>query len=267
MKPWKAQKFFGDVVYDLRSRGLLPVVILLVVAMIAVPVLIARGGSSSSSGTLQPASVTAHTAPEAERAVVSYAPAGLRNYKSRLDDLSPKNPFRQPPSAAPSAAAASQLTSTAPGTGAAPVSTAPLSGGAGSTGGGGTGGGSSTGTSRTSHHLYLFHSVADLSFGDASQPLVRHAKIKTYAMLPNDTAPVLVYLGSTLDEKHALFSVSKYTDQLSGDGSCAPGPGDCALLSLGPGQTEEMVYAGDGKTYRLKINKINRVIIKNPSGN
>ena len=47
MKPWKIQKFFEDVVYDLRNRGLLPVVILLVVALVAVPVLISRGGSDS----------------------------------------------------------------------------------------------------------------------------------------------------------------------------------------------------------------------------
>jgi hypothetical protein len=265
MKPWKVQKLFGDVVYDLRSRGLLPVVILLVVAMIAVPMLISRGGDSSSSGSLQSASATAHTAPEAEQAVVSYSPPGIRDYKSRLNDLSPKNPFRQPAgsSASASASAASQLSSsvTAPATSAPTSSTAPVS-----SGGSSTGGGSGTGTS-TTHHFYLFHSVADLSFGDVTQPLVRHEKTKTYAMLPSEAAPVLVYLGSTLDEKRALFSVSKYTDQLSGPGTCTPGPTDCSLLALAPGQTEDMVYAGDGKTYRLKINKITRVIVKNPSGN
>ncbi len=42
MKPWKAQKFFGDVVYDLRSRNLLPVVVMLVVAIVAVPVLVSK---------------------------------------------------------------------------------------------------------------------------------------------------------------------------------------------------------------------------------
>ena len=49
MRPWKVRKFFGDVVYDLRSRGLLPVLILLVVALIAVPILISRGSSDSSA--------------------------------------------------------------------------------------------------------------------------------------------------------------------------------------------------------------------------
>ena len=35
MKLWKVQKFFSDVVYDMRSRNLLLVAILLIVAIIA----------------------------------------------------------------------------------------------------------------------------------------------------------------------------------------------------------------------------------------
>jgi hypothetical protein len=93
MKPWKIQKFFGDIIYDLRSSGLLPVVILLLVAIVAVPALISRGNhDSSSAASLQPTAGT--VAPEAERAVVSYDP-GIRDYKKRLNDLSPKDPFRQ----------------------------------------------------------------------------------------------------------------------------------------------------------------------------
>jgi hypothetical protein len=254
MKPWKVQKFFGDVVYDLRSRGLLPVVILLVVAMIAVPMLIARGSDGSSDSPLQATAAAAKAAPETERAVVSYKP-GVREYKKRLDDRSATNPFKQPK--VNSAAADSQLNSTV----------TPTSTGSTSSSSTGVSSGSSTGSTSTgtiTRHFYLFHSVADLSFGEVSQPLVRHKKTKNYAMLPNQTAPVLVYLGSTLDEKRSLFSVSKYTEQLTGAGTCAPGPTDCSLLAIGPGQTEDMVYQGDGKTYRLKINKINRVVIKNP---
>ena len=45
VKLWKVQKFAGDVVYDLRSRNLLLPVIGLLIALVAVPVLIAKGGS------------------------------------------------------------------------------------------------------------------------------------------------------------------------------------------------------------------------------
>ncbi|MFL5906487.1 MAG: hypothetical protein ACJ75Z_02675 [Solirubrobacterales bacterium] len=254
MKLWKVRKVFGDLVYDLRSRGLLPVVILLVVAMIAVPMLISRGGSSSSSGPLQPTSATGKTAPEAEQAVVSYSPAGLRNYKSRLDRLSPKDPFRQPEVPAVSAAAASQLTS-----GVAPPTVSSSSSSSSVAPSTGASTGVSTGSTRTTttHRLYLYRSVADISVGDVSQPLQRHKHIPAFSSLPDQVTPVMIYLGSSLDRKRAYFSISKSAAQPTGQGTCVPSPTDCSLLSLAVGQSADMVYSTDGKTYRVKVNKIN----------
>jgi hypothetical protein len=257
MKPWKAQKFFGDVVYDLRSRGLLPVVILLVVAMLAVPMLIARGGSSSSSGSLQPAAVTAETAPEAEHAVVAYTPAGLRDYKSRLDDLSPKNPFRQAPTSSPSAAAASQLSSTAPGTGAETASSTPVSGG-GSTSGGDTTSGGSTGGGKKKHKTRYSYSVTVMA-GDVDATLTPFRHIAAMTPLPSQTSSVLVYYGLNGDNKRALFLVSNKVDALNGPGSCVPAPDDCSLLSLAPGESEDLHYTKDGHTYRVVVAEIKRV--------
>jgi hypothetical protein len=257
MKLWKVQKFFGDLVYDLRSRGLLPVVILLLVAMVAVPILLMRGSSSSPPPAVPASAVPNKADAQAQTAVVSYTPPALRDYKERLGDHASKNPFAQPAEAAEAEAAATALNSTVP----TPSGSASGSASAGPPVSGGSG---STGTA-TTQRIFFFHSVADVSFGEVTQPLQRHKTLKTYAFLPSQTAPVLVYLGSTLDEKRALFSVSKYTDQLTGQGTCAPGPTDCSLLALGPGETEDMVYAGDGKTYRVKVNSIQRKIIK-PQG-
>jgi hypothetical protein len=264
MKPWKVQKFFGDVVYDLRSRGLLPVVILVGVAMVAVPVLISRGGGSSSA-SLQPTAGTMKTPPEIERAVVSYAPPGVRDYKKRLNDLTAKDPFHQ--QFAPSAAAQSKLQSTVPvqadsggvssssTSSSSAVSSAPSSGGS-------SGSDTSSGTTKT--RRYYFYSVADLSVGDVTQPPTRHKKIKAFTPLPDQVAPVMIYLGSSVDGKQAYFSISKSVTQITGPGSCSPSPTDCSLLVLRPGQAEDMVYATDGKTYRVKVNKINRVVTKKP---
>jgi len=267
VKPWKIQKFFGDVVYDLRSRRLLPVVILLLVAMFAVPVVISRGGGSSSAGPLQPSSASVRPSPEAETAVVTYHAPGLRSYKRRLNDLSAKDPFHQEiPKAA---ASASQLNSmvVTPSSGAsassssAPPSTSRLGGAApsGASAGSGAGTTTSTSTRTTSHRFFLIHSVADVSFGDSSQPLARHKKLKNYASLPYPDAPVLIYLGSTLDQKKALFAVSRNTDQVTGDGACIPDPNDCSLLAVAPGQTADMVYGPNGKSYRLVVNDIRLV--------
>ena len=53
MKLWKLQKFAGDVVYDLRSKNLLLPAVALLVALVAVPVLIARSGSDGSAGAVR----------------------------------------------------------------------------------------------------------------------------------------------------------------------------------------------------------------------
>lgn len=261
MKPWKVQKFFGDIVYDLRSRGLLPVVALLVVAMVAVPMLLTRGGGGSVSSSSQ-AAATTQTPPETEQAVVSYSPPGLRDYKKRLDGLSPKNPFHQPP--APSAAAASQLNSTV----ATPTATASTTSSTSSTSSAppsvstGSGSVSGSGSGRTTVHRYVYYSVADLSVGDTSQPLARHKHLQPFTSLPDQIAPVMIYLGSSLDGKRVYFSISRSADQLTGPGTCVPSPTDCSLLALNAGQAEDMVYSVDGKTYRVKINRINRVVSK-----
>ena len=95
MKLWKIQKFFGDIVYDLRSRNLLLPAIALIAAIVAAPILISKSGSSSepvsSPPSLDQTGASAH--PENEAAVVAYHPAGLRNYKRRLNELAKKNPF------------------------------------------------------------------------------------------------------------------------------------------------------------------------------
>jgi hypothetical protein len=257
MKLWKVQKFFGDVVYDLRSRRLLPLAIGLLVAIIAVPILISRGSSSSPPPTVQPAAASAETAPEIRNAVVGYDP-GIRDYKRRLNDLSPKDPFQQ--QVHKSASVASQLNSTAV-TPTQPSSSTGTSGSASTSTGSSSTGGSET---RTTHQVRYFHSVADLSVGEAGQPLTRHKQLKNFTPLPSETSPVLVYLGSTLDQKKAIFSVSKYADQFSGTGTCGPTPSECQLLVLTVGASEQIVYTADGKTYEVKINAIRRVYTKQP---
>lgn len=252
MKPWKVQKFFGDVVYDLRSRGLLPVVIVLLVAMVAVPMLISRGSrDSSSAASLQPTAGTVAPAPEGERAVVSYIP-GIRDYKKRLNDLSPKDPFRQ--QFAHSAAAASQLNST--------VSTATPTGSASSTSESSTttstgGGSSSTGKKKKAKPVSVTYQV-DVLAGDVNAALTPFKNVASMTPLPSQSAPAVIYFGLTSDHKQAMFLVSNRVDSLNGPGTCVPAPDDCALLTLAPGQSEDLLYTQDGKTYRLVVARIKR---------
>jgi hypothetical protein len=89
--------FLEDLYYDLKDRRLLPLVALAIVAIVAVPVLLSGGadhaeppaaadggGSASASASGAEASLT-----------VVRATPGLRDYRKRLRDRSPTDPFKQ----------------------------------------------------------------------------------------------------------------------------------------------------------------------------
>jgi hypothetical protein len=261
MKAWKVQKFFGDVAYDLRSRGLLPVVALLLVAMVAVPVLISRGNKSQPASSLQPTSAAVTPSPMTENAVVSYSP-GVRNYKQRLNDLSAKDPFQQQfAHSAQSAAQASALATSAPTSGAsvaAPPSTSgTVSSGPGASTGttGSTGGGSGGKKKKSNKVTYQVNVLA----GNVNSTLTPFNDVAMMTPLPSQTTPVVLYYGLTSDNKQAQFLVSNKVTTANGPGSCIPSPDDCALLTLGPGQSEDLAYAADGQTYRIVVAAIKTI--------
>jgi len=273
MKLWKIQKFFGDVVYDLRSRRLLPVVILLVLALVAVPVLISQTGNGSSNASIKPASGSANAVPETERAVMAYLPSGIRNYKKRLDDQSAKNPFRdQFSQPAAAASASSQLNSTVTPPAAVGASSAV---GTSSTVGAGSGGSATSGSTtltgpgdgsgsggtkkkqKKSKKTTYSYSVSVYA-GDVSAPLTSFPKIAPLTMLPSQDSSVVLFYGLSTDHKLALFLVSNKVDGLTGPGSCLPAPDDCSLLALPAGASEDLHYSKDGKTYRIAVAQIKR---------
>jgi hypothetical protein len=265
MKLWKLQKFFGDVVYDLRNKGLLPVVILLVVAMVAVPVVISRGGSDSSSPSATPTAAMTQQAPETEQAVLAYSPAGLRKYKERLKGLSPKDPFRQQFDAAAATAAASALESTVPTIGGTTETSSSSTIGPTEVSGGDTGSSPATSTGGTkkkskkkkSSTNYFYE--PSLLMGEVNAPtLTPYNKVQPMTALPSPELPVVVYFGLNSDNKRALFLVSNRVTSVSGQGTCIPAPDDCSLLYLAKGQSEDLSYSVDGKTYRLSVADIKR---------
>jgi hypothetical protein len=276
MKLWKIQKFFGDVVYDLRQRGMLPIVLLLLVGMVAVPFLITGGGSTSSSPAGEAViEEAAELAPENQKAVVAYEP-GVRDYKDRLKTLTAKDPFKQQFSAA--AAAASELSTSVGGGGAAGGETTTSTSdttsegtSTGSTGGdtggetttdpgspktGGGGGSPDPGKTKT---RYLFY-VTDLEVGDIAVGPQRRNGVRALTPLPSPSVPVAVYLGVTVDGKRALFMLSKAVTQVSDTSQCLPSPQECSMVSLEPGASEDLLYSTDGKVYRIKVLKNRRVV-------
>jgi hypothetical protein len=258
VKGWKVNKFFGDLVYDLRSRNLLPVVLMLVAGMIAVPILISRSGSKGPDVSLSaPAAVAG--APEAQNAVIAYHP-GVRNLKKRLNDAGPKNPFIQQytvndktPSDSGSASGIDTVTS----------STGPVGGNTGSSGGSGSKGGNgpSGGKTETVYTYYL----TDVTVSDGGAPAALNS-LTQFQFLPNPATPVLVYMGTASAGKQALFLVSKDVTSVGGNGVCFPSADACQLLGLNAGSGADLLYGPDGKTYHLQVTKIKRVNSSQPPG-
>jgi hypothetical protein len=269
MSGWKVQKFFGDLLYDLRSRNLLPVVIMLAVGIVAVPFLIARGSNGDSSVSLGPTASAAVSSPLAENAVVAYHPPGLRNAKKRLNDLGSKNPFIQQytNTGSKSGGTSTTLDGVVPSTGSIPGLNGLPGGGGGSSGGSGSGGGksgngSSGGKTKTVYTYY----VTNVTVSDGTAAPASINNVRQFQYLPNDATPVLVYLGTASAGKQALFLVSKDVTSVGGNGTCFPSADACQLLGLNIGAGADLLYGPDGKTYHLQVTKIKRVNSSQPPG-
>jgi hypothetical protein len=264
VKPWKVQKFFGDLIYDLRSRNLLLVVLALLVGIVAVPVLISKSSSGSAPSPVDlGAQASARSTPENQSAVVAYHP-GVRNFKQRLKDLSAKDPFKQQfTNAAAAGSTLDQVTSTS--TGQTTSTSTSTSGGSGGTGGGsgGSGGGAGYKKQTKSQTLYTYY-VTDVSVGESGGALTRVGNVSQFQFLPSPDKPVLVYLGTSSGGSQALFLVSKDVASVGGTGTCFPTADDCQLLGLGSGTGADLIYGPDGKTYHLQVDKIKRVTSSKP---
>jgi hypothetical protein len=274
MKAWKIQKFFGDIVYDLRSRGLLPLAALLAVGIVAVPILIGRSGSDSPA-PVPALDSEAVSAPENEPAVLTYAP-GVRDYRKRLEALQEKDPFKQQFTSSGSAATlggGGDVTTTLGGTSGASVGGGSASGSA-SVGGGGTEsvdyggspGSDGGGGSKPVHHRppnvivktkYLSYRM-DAAFGEVGSMKPRR-DVEPLSFLAGEDLPVLVFLGIGGDGSKAMFLVSSDVSAADGQGTCVPNSSSpCYLLVLRTGQVEDLTYGPNGKTYRLKVTAIRR---------
>ncbi len=260
MKPWKVQKFAGDVIHDLRSRNLLAVVVMLLVGIVAVPVLVSK---SSSGNAPSPADLGAQTSalstPESQNAVVAYRP-GIRNFNQRLNDLSAKDPFAQAPHTTPPASSSSSSSSDQL---AQAVTGSSTSGSSGS-GGGSTGSGGGSDTSKVTHHVYYFWWETDVQVGEAGTALAEQDSVKPFQFLPSADKPVLTYIGTVGGGQQAVFLVSKDVSSVGGDGTCFPTADACQLLGLNAGKGADLIYGPDGKTYHVQVLRMHRVTSSKP---
>jgi hypothetical protein len=267
--------FLKNVWADLVERKLWPVAVALLVALVAVPVVLGRGGGDSAASATGAA--PAHTG----------APAGqlvsLSTTKPKGAPLGPKhNPFRKiaggssPVNAAAPADAHAPVVTTIPANGGTPsgssIPTAPSRPSAPSapspTGpvtrppSDGSIGGSkppaSTPRGDTTPRSYAAGYRVDVTYGRQGD-LNPHGDLARLDPLSALKAPLVLFLGVKDDGKSAVFTVLADA-AVSGDGVCRPSPKDCQVVGLKPGDAELFDVASGGRAlrYELQVDKVAR---------
>jgi hypothetical protein len=237
---------------ELVERRLWPVALLLVVALVAVPMLLAKSPSSATDEGAPAA--TAPVAAAAAAAATAGAPPNGAPIVSLAQGDEPnaplrghaKNPFRQ------------QHVEAESGTGAAAAASTEAPESASSSPAGGDGG---IGDSRPAEGAppqpkptFVYASV-DVRFGHAARRLRAIRDVPRLTPLPNATHPIVVFLGMRRDRATAVFLVS--TDvHVQGLGQCVPSRKDCEAIELREGEAALLDFTepdGTVEQYELDL--------------
>lgn len=227
----------AGVIDNLRERGLLPVAVLLIAAIVAVPFLLS-GGSQAPPPKAQPSPAVAADAVQTQQAVVLADQQGVRDYKKRLDG-SPSDPFKQqyPAPASGGGDASTGVTQTSSGTSG---SSAPT-------------GGTSTSSSTPTPGTGVYYYAADMYVGVAGKKMKLWKNVKQGTPVPNDKVRAAAFIGVPVDKSEvAQFVISSAVVKIAGDGHCLLGSGACELITLKVGDTMKLTY-GNGTTYAVRL--------------
>jgi hypothetical protein len=263
-----------DLYYDLDDRHLLPVVVVLLIAIIAVPLLLA---GSSESEEVAPEASPIVSAPQASIEVAKAAPR-LRDYKRRLGHLDARNPFVAPGSESggeievepgesseevvPSPEEGSPET-IVPETGGSEPPSEPSSEPSSESNPNHE---SSSPTTPGSGKITYFSYAIDVRVVPVSvdgkpsheKPTIRRS-LPALVMLPSRDTPALTYVATSKDHEKAVMLVSSDVTALFGDAKCVVGSESCQLLALEEGVPETVVYGPGEKTFRIELRKIELV--------
>ena len=266
MSDVKLPQGLADLYADLRERHLLPVVALLVVALFAVPLLLSGGSEEAPPPPPAAGAVAgASGSTQLEPAVLVEEPT-VRDYRERLEAFKERNPFEQQFVASSSTSGGGTEAPPASDAGAADAGAATSSSGStgdtGSTGGSGGGSGSGGGGSGGSETKLITYEL-DVLAGEAGKTKrIRGVRLLEY--VPGKQRPLAQFIGTGVDEElngtKAAFAISKNVSHGSGDGRCVPSGQSCDFLVLAEGEDQRLDYEPDGRTYRIKLLRIDRII-------
>lgn len=243
---------FSNLIKELRERKLWPIAIGLIVALVAVPVLLSKkapttlvtqptGGLPYSTGTALPAIAIKTTPAVSKLAGRGRDPFTPQDVATTATTTTTTTTSTTPPSSTTGVSAGSTGSSTGSSSSSGAGSATP------STSGATTPATTTTPTltpakpappapaGLTAQQSYQVSLAITTSNGGINtiDPLER------LSVLPSVQQPLLVELGVLQGGKQVLFAVEPGA-AVSGPGTCTPGPIDCEVLSLSPGQTEGM---------------------------
>jgi hypothetical protein len=242
--------FFPNLIKELRDRKLWPIAIGLIVALVAVPVLLSKktstdlvtpqptGGLPYSTGTTLPAISVQTTSAS------SKLPGNGRN---------PFTPQHIATTATTTTAATITPVTTSSGSGSSGTGSTGSTGSTGGSSGGGSGVSSTPAPSSStpapapskpapkpgppSLTATQSYQVSLAISGKASGNLNTIDPLERLSILPSPQEPLLVEYGVLQGGHQVVFAVQPGA-AVSGPGTCTPGPIDCEVLTLSPGQTE-----------------------------
>jgi hypothetical protein len=289
----KVPDFVYDLYHDLKERHLLPLVVILLVAMVAVPIYLesSKHSSDEPDATL-PQATASSTASGEEALVVSRTEPGLRELHRRFKHYRALDPFARKGVEATAEVSGTTAESTAveeppveatviggassearPTESSPPVEVPRVPAGVPAV----PTGTESRGDSGPIRTRYASNSidVRIVSVPQSSQANARtRAKQKPKAqvrrdlpeltMLPARATPAVAFMGTSRDGKKALFLVSSDVVAIFGEGDCVIGSQTCQLLALEPGLPETFVYGPQEHTYRIELLKISRILSAKP---
>jgi hypothetical protein len=242
---------------QLVRRRLWPVALLLVAALVAVPVVLAKPAADPAA----PADATAAAAvatPAQSYVHLASDDATTQTPKRRRVLGATKDPFEPAPLPKPKKThkkKAAKATATA--TPAATATSTPAASGGGTSGasGGGTTVAPVTTPAPAAKPTAPANSV-EVRFGKTDGATTAHTltRLKT---LPNASSPLAVFMGFAKAGKAAVFMLTGNVTA-EGDGTCDPSPQSCETLLLREGQTEFLTVTGtkaDGE-YELDVKDI-----------
>ncbi len=225
-----------DLLSDLVEKRLWPVALLLVGALVAVPVLLAKSPAVQQGST--PTATAAAAAATPTEPAVSVVAESSANAPLRGKT---KNPFRQqhvPPKA-----------DTADGGGTPPVD--------GGTPTGSSGDGNSGGAPTKPEKSYAVVSI-DVRFGKATGPKYKHGDVLRLTPIPGPAKPIVIFTGVRTDHETVVFLLSSDV-HAQGDGTCTPSRKECTSIEVKEGDVVLLDYTrADGRTvqYELDIDKV-----------